>query len=47
VSHRGEALALRYAAHAGGKPPLDLDARAWEVNATIARLRRGLWNLCG
>jgi integrase len=34
----GEALALRYATNADGKPLLDLDARTWEVNATVVRI---------
>ncbi|MCU1613225.1 MAG: Site-specific recombinase XerD [Frankiales bacterium] len=35
----GEALALRYGTNRDGKPILDLDARTWEVNATVVRLR--------
>ena len=39
----GEALALRHAATADGKPLLDLDAKTWEVNATVVRVpRKGL-----
>jgi integrase len=34
----GEALALRYATNGDGKPILDLDARTWEVNATVVRV---------
>lgn len=36
----GEALALRYGPNADGKPLLDLDARTWEVNATVVRIPR-------
>ena len=36
----GEALALRYGPNADGKPLLDLDARTWEVNATLVRVPR-------
>jgi Phage integrase, N-terminal SAM-like domain len=35
----GEALALRYGTNGDGKPLLDLDARTWEVNATVVRVR--------
>src|SRR3954453_7390076 len=35
----GEALALRYETNGDGKPILDLDARTWEVNATVVRVR--------
>jgi integrase len=35
----GEALALRYGTNGDGKPILDLDARTWEVNATVVRVR--------
>jgi integrase len=35
----GEALALRYATNDEGNPLLDLDARTWEVNATVVRVR--------
>ena len=34
----GEALALRYGANGDGRPILDLDARTWEVNATVVRV---------
>ncbi|MDQ6851585.1 MAG: tyrosine-type recombinase/integrase [Actinomycetota bacterium] len=34
----GEALALRYGVNADGKPLLDLDAKTWEVNATVVRV---------
>ena len=34
----GEALALRYATNGDGKAILDLDARTWEVNATVVRV---------
>jgi integrase len=34
----GEALALRYATNAEGRPVLDLDAGTWEVNATVVRI---------
>src|SRR3954469_8821094 len=34
----GEALALRYGSNGEGKPLLDLDARTWEVNATVVRV---------
>lgn len=36
----GEALALRHAANADGKPLLDLDAKTWEVNATVVRVSK-------
>jgi integrase len=36
----GEALALRYATNGDGRPILDLDARTWEVNATVVRVPR-------
>src|SRR3954468_3014069 len=35
----GEALALRYGSNGDGRPILDLDARTWEVNATVVRVR--------
>jgi integrase len=39
----GEALAVRHATNADGKPLLDLDAKTWEVNATVVRVpKRGL-----
>src|SRR3954447_5389198 len=34
----GEALALRYGSNGDGRPLLDLDARTWEVNATVVRV---------
>ncbi|MGR7026229.1 phage integrase central domain-containing protein [Geodermatophilus sp. URMC 62] len=34
----GEALALRYWTNGDGRPILDLDARTWEVNATVVRV---------
>jgi integrase len=34
----GEALALRYGTNGDGRPILDLDARTWEVNATVVRV---------
>jgi integrase len=34
----GEALALRYGTNGDGKLILDLDARTWEVNATVVRV---------
>ena len=34
----GEALALRYGTNGDGRPILDLDARTWEVNATVVRI---------
>jgi integrase len=34
----GEALALRYGINGDGRPILDLDARTWEVNATVVRV---------
>lgn len=34
----GEALALRYGSNGDGKPILDLEARTWEVNATVVRV---------
>jgi integrase len=34
----GEALALRYGSSGDGKPILDLEARTWEVNATVVRV---------
>ncbi|PZS25128.1 MAG: hypothetical protein DLM59_20750 [Pseudonocardiales bacterium] len=34
----GEALALRHAANVDGKPLLDLNAKTWEVNATVVRV---------
>jgi integrase len=34
----GEALALRHALNADGRPVLDLDAGTWEVNATVVRI---------
>jgi integrase len=34
----GEVLALRYGTNGDGKPILDLDARTWEVNATVVRV---------
>ena len=34
----GEALALRYGTNGDGKSILDLDARTWEVNATVVRV---------
>jgi integrase len=39
----GEALALRHGANGDGKPLLDLEAKTWEVNATVVRVpRQGL-----
>lgn len=39
----GEALALRHKPNSEGKPLLDLDARTWEVNATVVRVpKQGL-----
>src|SRR4051812_36664425 len=34
----GEALALRYGTNGDSRPVLDLDARTWEVNATVVRV---------
>jgi len=34
----GEALALRYGTNGEGRPLLDVDARTWEVNATVVRV---------
>ncbi|WP_409332033.1 tyrosine-type recombinase/integrase [Trujillonella humicola] len=34
----GEALALRHGTGGDGKPLLDLEARTWEVNATVVRV---------
>lgn len=34
----GEALALRYGANGDSKPLLDLEAGAWEINATVVRV---------
>lgn len=39
----GEALALRYGLSGDGRPLLDLDARTWEIDATVVRVPgRGL-----
>ena len=37
-SRIGEALALRHATNGDGGPLLDLEARTWEVNATVVRV---------
>jgi hypothetical protein len=36
----GEALALRHGANSDGKPLLDLQAKTWEVNATVVRVSK-------
>ncbi|HEV7204791.1 MAG TPA: tyrosine-type recombinase/integrase [Jatrophihabitans sp.] len=39
----GEALALRHGSNGDGRPLLDLDAKTWEVNATVVRVpKQGL-----